>query len=342
MRSALKLLGSKQIKENKMNNMSKSKTSCKVFLALLSLIFCFACAHKPAQVVNRGKSYYGKYNNFNKDKYRNVGKKTAVQTGLKNHQVEVGEGDTIYTISRKYQVPLRDLIKQNNLVPPYKLNNGDKLTIPAPTYHEVEVGDTLYSIARLYKMNIDSLVEMNDLKAPYQLEVGQRVRIMKFNSADESSVVVASKEKSATTEEKSKDSPGFIERTLDKMNHFSWPLHGDIISKFGPKEGGLYNDGINIKAAEGDTVRVTEDGVVSYAGNELKGYGNLIIVKHSGGWISAYAHLSKISVKRGQKVSKMGKIGEVGSTGNVTSSQLYFGLRKGRDAVNPENYLGRK
>lgn len=323
-----------------MNNMSKSKTSCKIFLALLSLIFCFSCAHQQVQVVNRGKSYYGKYNNYNKDKYRNLGKKPA-QIGLKNHQVEVAANDTIYSVSRKYQVPLRDLIKQNNLTPPYKLNAGDKLTIPAPTYHEVETGETVYSIARLYKMNIDSFVEMNDMKAPYQLEVGQKVRIVKFNNADEvqPTQVASAPAPANLKEEKSNDSPGFVERALDKMSHFSWPLRGEIISKFGPKSGGLYNDGINIKASEGDPVKAAEEGVVSYAGNELKGYGNLIIVKHSGGWITAYAHLSKISVKRGQKVTKITKIGEVGSTGNVTSPQLYFGLRKGRDAVNPENYL---
>ena len=150
-------------------------------------------------------------------------------------------------------------------------------------------------------------------------------------------IVALSSDKSAP--EKSNDSPGFIEIALDKMNHFSWPIRGEVISKFGPKSGGLYNDGMNIQAAQGDAVRAAEEGVVSYAGNELKGYGNLIIIKHSGGWITAYAHLSKISVKRGQKVLKLAKIGEVGSTGNVTSPQLYFALRKGRDAVNPENYL---
>ena len=80
---------------------------------------------------------------------------------------------------------------------------------------------------------------------------------------------------------------------------------------------------------------------MAYVGNELKGYGNLIIIKHSGGWITAYAHLSKTLVKRGQKVVKGDQIAEVGSTGNVNSPQLYFGLRKGRDSVNPENYLAK-
>jgi len=299
-------------------------------------------------VINHGKSFYGKNTNHNKDKYLNSSKKDNSENQLKNRQIEVLEGENIYSISKKYQVPLRDLIEQNNLSAPYKLSRGTKLIIPTPAYHEVAAKDTLYSIAHNYKMNVNSLIEMNDLKQPYNLKVGQKIRITKSKNDDSTKSNLApayankDKESSDNSEEKIKNksySPSFIERTLDKINHFSWPLHGQIISKFGPKSGGLYNDGINIKGNEGDAVKSVEDGVVSYAGNELKGYGNLIIIKHSGGWITAYAHLSKISVKRGQKVDKLSKIGEVGSTGNVTSPQLYFGLRKGRDAVNPENYL---
>ncbi len=305
------------------------------------LSLCFACSHKQAQVVNRGQSFYGKNSSYNKDKYRSNGRNTVRPIVLRNHQIEVSKGDTIYVVSKKYQVPLRDLIKQNNLTAPYKLQPGDKLTIPAPTYHITVAGDTLYSIARTYKMNIGSLIEMNDLKSPYHLEVGQKIRIVHFNNGSDevtpTRVVTTEKYGSPS----SNNSPGFVEKILDKLNHFAWPLRGQIISKFGPKSGGLYNDGINIKGSEGATVTAAEDGVISYAGNELKGYGNLIIIKHSGGWITAYAHLSRITVKRGQKVSKSSKIGEVGSTGNVTSPQLYFGLRKGRDAVNPENYLSK-
>ena len=102
---------------------------------------------------------------------------------------------------------------------------------------------------------------------------------------------------------------------------------------------GLYNDGINIKASEGQAVGASEDGIVAYVGNELKGYGNLVIIKHSGGWISAYAHLKNSLVARGQKINKGQKIGNVGNSGKVKFPQLYFGLRRGRDAVNPESYL---
>ena len=326
--------------------MKPSNTSFKIALAIFLLISYISCSKKTsAPVVNRSKNFYGKYSSYNKDKYRNLARKNSEQNSkLKSHQVEVAEGETVYAISRKYQVPLRDLIKQNNLSAPYKLTRGTKLTIPAPTYHLVEAGDTIYSIAHDYQMNIDNLVTLNDLKEPFTLEIGQKIRITKFVSQDSGVISSSKPEKENDQLDKSNEKPdssNFIERTLDKMNHFSWPIRGEIISKFGPKSGGLYNDGINIAGLEGDAVKAAEDGIVSYSGNELKGYGNLVILKHSGGWITAYAHLSKVVVKRGQKVRKLGKVGEVGSSGNVKSPQLYFGLRKGRDAVNPENYLSK-
>jgi murein DD-endopeptidase MepM/ murein hydrolase activator NlpD len=184
-------------------------------------------------------------------------------------------------------------------------------------------------------MKLNQLVEMNSLQEPYSVKLGEKIKISK-NSAD--SVQTAQKTEIKKLEPTA-ENPGFVERTLDKLNHFSWPIRGQVVSKFGPKTGGLYNDGINIKAKEGADVKAAEEGTVAYVGNELKGYGNLVIIKHSGGWITAYSHLKNWTVKRGEKVAKGGKIGLVGSTGNVDSPQLYFGLRKGRDAVNPENYL---
>ncbi|MDX2082885.1 MAG: M23 family metallopeptidase [Rickettsiales bacterium] len=232
-----------------------------------------------------------------------------------------------------------------------KDRNSDKknLTNSAgkDSFVTIAKGDTVYSLARSHNVSVDDLIAFNNLKAPYQLQVGQKIITKKASENNYVKIIDAKKSaKKIVEDEKPKiasnqTNQGFIEKTLDKLNHFSWPVRGEIISKFGPKSGGLYNDGINIKAKEGDIVKVAEDGIVSYVGNELKGYGNLVIVKHSGGWITAYAHLSKISVKRGQKINKMTKIGEVGSTGNVGSPQLYFGLRKGRDAVNPENYLSK-
>lgn len=307
----------------------------------LTLIFAFvfsvSCGQrKPALIVNHSKATYGKNNTSNKEKYLGTTKKVATEkSSSNNHEIEIAVGDTLHSIARKHSVSVRDLVAQNNLTPPYIIKPGSRLSVPSAAYHQVAVGETLYSISRLYEMKVDQLVEMNDLREPYSVRVGEMIKISKNSGNSAQTVQKTEVKKSEQVAEK----PSFVERTLDKLNRFSWPIHGQVMSKFGPKSGGLYNDGINIKAKEGADVKAAEDGTVAYVGNELKGYGNLVIVKHSGGWITAYAHLKNWTVKRGEKVEKGSKIGLVGSTGNVDSPQLYFGLRKGRDAVNPENYL---
>ena len=120
---------------------------------------------------------------------------------------------------------------------------------------------------------------------------------------------------------------------------FRWPVRGRIIASFGPTPNGLQNDGINLAVPEGTPVKAAEDGVVAYAGNELKGYGNLVLVRHSNGFVTAYAHASDILVKRGETVKRGQVIAHSGQTGNVTSPQLHFEIRKGSTPVDPSQYL---
>lgn len=301
------------------------KLIIKIILLLSFLTTAFACSKKrPAPIINNSRHFYSKNNKFN----------NSARTG-RTSQIEVVSGDSLYGIAKRHQVTARDLIKYNHLIPPYILHKGDRLIIPAPHYYKVKTGDTLYSISRAHNMKINQLIALNDLKKPYALHAGQKIRISEGGNSFTSNY----KPKSYKKPQQKKSNFGFVRNTLDKFSNFSWPVRGKVVSKFGPKSGGLYNDGINIIAKEGSEVKVSKNGVVAYVGNELKGYGNLVIVKHSGGWITAYAHLQYSSVKRGQKLVKGEKIGAVGSTGNVKSPQLYFGLRKGRDAVNPQNYL---
>ncbi|HLF59246.1 MAG TPA: peptidoglycan DD-metalloendopeptidase family protein, partial [Alphaproteobacteria bacterium] len=120
---------------------------------------------------------------------------------------------------------------------------------------------------------------------------------------------------------------------------FLWPLRGKVLSAYGPKKGGEHNDGINIEAARGEPVRAAADGTVIYAGNELRGFGNLILIKHAGGWTTAYAHNDTLLVANGAQVKRGQVIAKAGSTGNVSSPQLHFELRRGTRAVNPGDYL---
>ena len=118
-----------------------------------------------------------------------------------------------------------------------------------------------------------------------------------------------------------------------------WPARGKIISGFGSKPNGMKNEGINIAMPEGTNVQAAEGGVVAYAGNELKGYGNLVLVRHPGGYVTAYAHTSQILVKKGDTVKRGDVIAKSGSTGAVQSPQLHFEVRKGATALDPSTFL---
>ncbi|HEY3911704.1 MAG TPA: peptidoglycan DD-metalloendopeptidase family protein [Stellaceae bacterium] len=120
---------------------------------------------------------------------------------------------------------------------------------------------------------------------------------------------------------------------------FLWPVRGHVLENYGTGPDGTHNDGINIAAPRGAPVQATDAGVVAYAGNELRGYGNLVLIKHPNGWISAYAHCDLILVRTGQKVARGQVIARVGSTGNVSEPQLHFELRRGKQPVNPRDYL---
>ncbi|MEA2933463.1 MAG: hypothetical protein QOD74_109 [Variibacter sp.] len=123
------------------------------------------------------------------------------------------------------------------------------------------------------------------------------------------------------------------------MPTFRWPVRGRVIAGYGAKTNGQQNDGINIAVPEGTSVKASEDGVVAYAGNELKGYGNLVLVKHSNGFVTAYAHASEVTVKRGDTVKRGQIIAKAGQTGSVSSPQLHFEIRKGSSPVDPSQHL---
>ena len=390
------------------------------FLLLIILFFSSSCLQEPAKIINRSNVKFNKNNQFNQEKYRNIVQKksdkketTISEPEVSNNEIIVQKGDTLYSISKKNDVPLRDLIESNHLEPPYALKVGSVLKVSPPNYHESREGDTLYSISRMYDMKVNDVIALNNLKFPYSIYPGDKVKVTKKAGENKNieikkgdkNIQIASESKPKNekssfkpSEEKAKEISeknhskeiekyGFkpsevrameinnknnatnsktaqniinptkneivetklsinkpidkdsIKKIANKTNRFSWPVRGEVISKFGPKSAGLYNDGINIKASEGQAVGASEDGIVAYVGNELKGYGNLVIIKHSGGWISAYAHLKNSLVARGQKINKGQKIGNVGNSGKVKFPQLYFGLRRGRDAVNPESYL---
>jgi murein DD-endopeptidase MepM/ murein hydrolase activator NlpD len=126
---------------------------------------------------------------------------------------------------------------------------------------------------------------------------------------------------------------------VGSLPSFRWPVRGRVIAGFGPKPNGLQNDGIDVAVPNGTPVKAAEDGTVAYAGNELKGYGNLVLIRHSNGYVTAYAHASEILVKRGDTVKRGQVIAHSGSTGNVNAPELHFEIRKGATPVDPAQFL---
>lgn len=239
--------------------------------------------------------------------------------------VVVRRGDTVYALARRYDRTARDIIDANDLEPPYTLFPGQRLRLNAPRYHVVKRGDTGYGISRQYDVELTTLMRSNNLKAPYTLHVGQRLIIPGTPSTGQTSppsrlVAVPPPPKRASS-------------------RFAWPVQGTVISRFGPKQGGRHNDGINIRAPMGAPVRAAENGVVAYAGSDLKGFGNLLLIRHDGGWVTAYGHNQTLLVKRGDTVKRGQVIAHVGDTGTTGGPQLHFEIRRGTKAVNPEQYL---
>ncbi len=286
--------------------------------------------------------------------------------------VQVKNGDTLFLLSRRYGVSAQEIIEVNELTAPYRLRRGQSLILPRPRKHEVVRGESLYQISRRYGVDVYELAKLNYLLSPYRIYIGQKLVLPSTGDLDSPKGILVernirvlpslkqkktlSMENPVIGKENLRDQP-LIKRKNTKLvkkspkniipprvktsGRFNWPVRGKLTSIYGSKGNGLHNDGINIVAPRGSAVRAAEGGVVAYAGNELRGFGNLLLIKHSGGWVTAYAHNESLLVKRGDKVLKGQVIAKVGASGNVVRPQLHFEVRKGKRAINPLRHLKR-
>ncbi len=258
--------------------------------------------------------------------------------------IRVKKGDTLYSISRKYDAPIREIIEENRFRPPYTLKVGQLVKLPKAKYHIVEKGDTLYNISKRYNVDMPTLSKTNNLVAPFTLTIGQKLLLpgSLVTSKTYASANAATKQKTNTKTGNKKQTyinDTYPKPTTKRKEKFAWPVKGQVVSNFGPISKGRNNDGINIKAPKGTPIKAADKGTVAYAGNELKGFGNLILIRHDDGWVTAYAHADAIKVKKGQKVTKDTVIATVGNTGGVSTPQLHFETRAGKKALNPKAYL---
>ena len=254
-----------------------------------------------------------------------------------NGSYTVRRGDTLSEIAVMCGVRMEELAAANSLYRPYTLNVGQVLSMPRPPMHVVQRGENLYRIGLRYGIPFQQLAAHNGISAPYNLEVGQQIRLPQGATV----VNLASRDPSANS--RSTASPPREERRPPAPSsgtpRFDWPVRGSVLSSFGNKPDGGRNDGINIAANAGDSVRAAAPGQVVYAGSELAGYGQLVLVRHTGGYVTAYAHNSRLMVSEGDQVSQGQVIAEAGATGSVDRPQVHFEIRNGVNPVDPMSYL---
>lgn len=296
------------------------------------------------------------------------------KTNIEYKTITVKKGDSLIKIALTNNSTLREIASINDIKPPYNVYIGQKIKVPVNSrtemrqnkvksnkynddnilngknYYVVKRGDNLYSISKYVDVSISDLIKYNNLKKPYKIFVGQKLYVINRNNnsvnntkkSTQSDLEVVKSVEKVEVNDTSKNEEVKTTQVIkeqQKTSLFDWPVKGEIIKKFGKQADGEYSDAITIKSPMNTPILAAGDGEVAYAGNELKGFGNIIIIKHSNGWLSIYGYCDKITVKVKDKVSKGQTIGTVGQTGNVSEPQLYFSVRKGRVAMDPVKYL---
>ncbi|MYD76794.1 MAG: peptidoglycan DD-metalloendopeptidase family protein [Gammaproteobacteria bacterium] len=213
-----------------------------------------------------------------------------------------------------------------------------------PKIYRVQKGDTLYNISWAFGLDYKQVAEWNGIGPPYRLEIDQQIRLYPKPSDSKDSkpkpIVLTSLPKqepraaaTKTTIPAKKATP--TPTSAPAPGKWHWPAQGKLVGKFSPKTG---NKGIQIAGAEGTPIRATTGGEVVYAGEGLRGYGKLIIIKHSTEYISAYAHNKEILVSEGQAIGSGEQIAVMGQT-DTSKPMLHFEIRKGGNPIDPMKFL---
>jgi murein DD-endopeptidase MepM/ murein hydrolase activator NlpD len=245
--------------------------------------------------------------------------------------------DTLFAISRRYDISLKRILKINGLSLREKIYPGQKLLIPYKgVWHPVKKHETLWRIARTYGVSLEEIKQANRLPSN-EIKVGQKLFIPKATEVKPIKIPdYLLSEKKVIPEKKVLSHPKPID-TPEEKSFLLWPVEGEVIGYFGDKG----NQGIDIAAPEGTTVVAPANGVVELAGYG-KEPGNLLMIKHKKeGLITVYTYLSSWLVKKGDKVKKGDPIAKVGITGTAKNPSLHFEVRKEGtvEAVNPLDYL---
>ena len=236
-------------------------------------------------------------------------------------------------------------------VPTVSASPAGHATAPASSeVHVVAAGDTLSKIARHYGRTLPELAKANNIQPNAKLNIGDRIlipdaRIGRAKTEGEPPAAPASKPDGKETAAVVTPTPAAPNsaasgKAVAEAMPLRWPVHGKVIAAFGSKSNGQPNDGIDVEVPENTPVKAADDGVVAYAGNELKGYGNLVLVRHPSGYVTAYAHAKELLVKKGDPIKRGQVIAKSGQTGNAEVPELHFEVRKGTAPMDPMQFLG--
>jgi murein DD-endopeptidase MepM/ murein hydrolase activator NlpD len=265
------------------------------------------------------------------------------------HVVEAGE--TLYAVSRRYNVDTRSLALLNGIARPFTVWPGDELLLPPlardqareparPALAPPPPASLVVAEAKPLQQQASAPAAVKPpttrppvANPPTRALPSQDGPISLVGTAATTAIVAPWPPPPPPSPQQAKSTPSTA------SGEFIWPVLGRVLKGYGPGSDGSRNDGINIAAAKGAELRASAGGEVVYAGNELAGFGNLILIRHPGGWVTAYAHCDTMAVSEGDLVRQAQVIGTAGSTGNAGAPQVHFELRKGKEPVDPTRHL---
>jgi len=274
--------------------------------------------------------------------------------------VTVARGDTVGSIARRHHVPASVIIQANNLDVPRALRPGQHLVVPRYSTSPIPV------VPPPPRPDVAMLIPPQPIPASSAVDVAtgaeQHVRVpedrptrisRRFARPSPTPAIappkaklaverptakpVAQKPPAATPAEKPADAEPL--KAAEAAPSFHWPVRGQVIAGFGPKADGQRNDGIDIAVPENTPIKAADDGVVIYSGNQLKSFGNLVLVRHNNNYVTAYAHAREVRVKQGDQIKAGEVVGTAGQTGNVDTPRLHFEIRQGSVPVDPMRLL---
>lgn len=322
---------------------------------ILGFLFLVNCGRNSPSPVEIKIDEDGRYSNI--EDYRTKSSIKQVKDSSATHVIS--ENETLFDVAYKYNIDPMNLAQINNIKAPYRVKNGQILRLPnddpIKNASAVEVMETVsVSESDKSKNNTITQIQQQDAAEGILDKEFESIILNKEtskNNKQETSInetallstpkiVKPAINNSNSKKEKTKKDFEDDKTETKKSSKFIMPTHGKIITKFGDMRDGFANEGLNIKAEKGTIVKAAADGIVIYVGNGLEeDYGNVVIVEHDSDFVTSYAHLDTISVKKDAKVRAGQQLGTVGKSGDVKEPQLYFEVMKNRVPVNPAKYL---